>query len=344
MTVLRTLLQGDESCLRIGLVNNMPDSALEATERQFRNLLSEAAAGTPFRLLFLSLPEVPRSPDAERRIDSSYMSIAALWGSSLDGLIVTGAEPVARNLMDEPFWDSLAQLIDWAEHNTYSSVWSCLAAQAAVLHMDGIVRRPFGEKLFGVFECARTCDHYLTSQSPDPFWMPHSRWNDIPADDLSACGYRVITRLRNGIVDTFIKQYKSLFVFFQGHPEYEPTSLLLEYRRDIRRFLSGERDSYPSIPQGYFDEAAAAALTVLRALALSDRRQASLADPHAFILTATVRNSWHLEAVQFYRNWLRYLSEQKYNGVESKQRRTEYIFENVAISTPSRLAPEVEMG
>ena len=33
-----------------------------------------------------------------------------------------------------------------------------------------------------------------------------------------------------------------------------PSTLLLEYRRDIGRFLRGERDTYPPMPQGYFDE------------------------------------------------------------------------------------------
>ena len=32
--------------------------------------------------------------------------------------------------------------------------------------------------------------------------------------------------------DLFIKQRKSLFVFLQGHPEYDPGSLLREYQRD----------------------------------------------------------------------------------------------------------------
>ena len=71
----------------------------------------------------------------------------------------------------------------------------------------------------------------------------------------------------------FVKQRKSLFVFFQGHPEYEANTLLLEYRRDIRRFLRRERDTYPPMPQGYFDEDTVDALTAVRERALSDRRE-----------------------------------------------------------------------
>ena len=39
----------------------------------------------------------------------------------------------------------------------------------------------------------------------------------------------------DGGVDTFIKQDAGLFIFFQGHPEYEAQTLMGEYRRDISR-------------------------------------------------------------------------------------------------------------
>ena len=46
---------------------------------------------------------------------------------------------------------------------------------------------------------------------------------------------------------------KSLFVFFQGHPEYESDTLLREYRRDIGRYLRSEAENYPLLPRNYFD-------------------------------------------------------------------------------------------
>jgi homoserine O-succinyltransferase len=322
----------------------MPDSALEATERQFQTLLCEAAEGMAIRLSLFALPEIPRSDKARHRIGTCYSSIGALWDNRLDGLIVTGAEPVARNLMEEPFWASLAQLIDWAKHNTHSSIWSCLAAHAAVLRIDGIERRPFGDKLFGVFECAKRSDHLLTAGVPSRFWTPHSRWNDIPEDTLSGCGYRVLTRLKDGIVDAFVKEGKSLLVFFQGHPEYDADSLLLEYRRDIRRFLNRERELCPSMPQGYFDEDAAAEWTVLRARAVADRCEQSFANFRGSIQAASFRSTWRPEAVRFYRNWLDYLSAQKSMRLESRPRRIEYKFKKAVTAGPGCLAQEAETG
>ena len=65
-----------------------------------------------------------------------------MWDTRLDGLIVTGTEPKSKNLDDEPYWAALPQVIDWAREHTHSTIWSCLAAHAAVLHTDGIERRP----------------------------------------------------------------------------------------------------------------------------------------------------------------------------------------------------------
>ena len=51
--------------LNIGLVNNMPDSALQATERQFTRLLQAAAGNRRIHLHCFSLPSVYRSQSAK---------------------------------------------------------------------------------------------------------------------------------------------------------------------------------------------------------------------------------------------------------------------------------------
>ena len=113
-------------------------------------------------LTLYTLPEVPRSDFGRQRV-SGYADINDLWDSHLDGLIVTGAEPRAADLEDEPYWKSLTRVLEWAERHTYSTILSCLAAHAGTLHIDGIARRPLGDKRFGVFECTRVSDHPLTA-------------------------------------------------------------------------------------------------------------------------------------------------------------------------------------
>jgi homoserine trans-succinylase len=97
----------------IGLVNNMPDAALDATERQFRALLSAAAGDLDVRMTVYSLPEVPRT-DFGRRQVRPYSNIEDLWGRRPRRLIVTGTEPQADDLTDEPCWESLTRLLEWA--------------------------------------------------------------------------------------------------------------------------------------------------------------------------------------------------------------------------------------
>src|SRR5262245_14499013 len=130
-----------ERGLTVGLLNNMPDAALESTERQFRELLGAASGDIPVRLRLYALPDVPRSETGRQRVRDAYVPIEELWENDLDGLIVTGTEPRVPSLSDEPYWSALTQVMDWAEHNTASAVWSCLAAHAAVLHLDGVERQ-----------------------------------------------------------------------------------------------------------------------------------------------------------------------------------------------------------
>jgi homoserine O-succinyltransferase len=302
----------------IGLVNNMPDAALDATERQFRALLRAAANDVTVDLTLYTLPEVPRT-DFGREQVSRYSDLRDLWTSHHDGLIVTGTEPRAADLKDEPYWESLTSVLEWAENHTYSTILSCLAAHAGILHLDGIARRPLGDKRFGVFECVRVSDHPLTAAAPNHLQMPQSRWNEVSEEALLACGYRVLTRSVGAGVDSFVKQRKSLFVFFQGHPEYDATTLLLEYRRDIGRFLRRERETYPPMPQGYFDEETVAALTALRERAWLDRREELLAEFPTAMAAGKVTNTWRSTAESLYRNWLQYICTQKQQTMRERE-------------------------
>jgi homoserine O-succinyltransferase len=304
--------------LDIGLINNMPDGALESTERQFVELLDAAARNAVVRLRLLSLPQVPRSEAGLQYLRNSYCNMAELGSGRLDGLIVTGTEPRTPSLKDEPYWDALAGVADWAEANTVSTVWSCLAAHAAVLHIDGIGQHALADKRFGVFDCAAVSDHPLLAGVPSPLHIAHSRWNELHEEELAARDYAVLTRSAEAGVDMFVKQRKSLFVFFQGHPEYDQGALLREYRRDVTRFLRGQRDDYPGLPRGYVDDHAARALQDFREQAVSHRREELLDRFPAALVERRLRSSGSSAAAQVYGNWLTYLAAQKAKGPRSK--------------------------
>ena len=305
------------SCINIGLINNMPDSALISTERQLFELLNAAAGRLPVRLRLYTLPMIPRTDWGRRYMNRFYSDIDDLWDGDLDGLIVTGAEPQAPNLAEEPYWSSLGQVIDWARENTVSAVWSCLAVHGAVLHLDGINRHQLGAKCIGVFDQTKMTDHPLMEGAPSQLRIPHSRWNEVREDRLALSGYSILTKSADAGVDIFVKQQKnSLFVYFQGHPEYEAQSLLGEYRRDVGRFLRREIESYPTMPKGYFDDQAVDTLTVFQRRALSDRRNEMLASFPIDRVAVNLKNTWHSGATRIYRNWILYMSARRARGLK----------------------------
>jgi homoserine O-succinyltransferase len=308
-----------KGCIKIGLINNMSDEALKATERQFISLLESASDNMPIHLSFYTLPGVPRSDFTAGHISRRYSNIEELWEGHLDGLIVTGREPRAVNLPDEPYWDSFTRMLAWAQENTQATVFSCLAAHAAIQHMDGIRRVQRDDKVFGIFECARVSDHWLTAGTVSHFRLPHSRWNGVPEEQLRDCGYKVLTRSSEAGVDTFIKQQKRLFVFFQGHPEYESDSLLREYQRDVGRYIKGQLPKYPSMPRSYFDETTADELAALQEKTLARRREELLPVLTAILANKRIDNTWQSSAAGIYRNWLRHICAQKNTVLVSKR-------------------------
>jgi homoserine O-succinyltransferase len=299
------------NCVTIGLINNMPDAALDATERQFVALIRAGAGNTLVRLMLFAIPQVPRGETARRAMAERYRPIGQLWNSRLDGLIVTGTEPRSENLKDEPYWPTLRAVIDWARHNTASTIWSCLAAHAAVLQSDGIMRRPFEQKLSGVFACRPAAAHPLLRGAPLPLVMPHSRCNDLPERALKAGGYRILTRSAEAGVDMFARHDRSFHLFLQGHPEYEPDTLLREYRRDVGRWLRGERDEYPAAPHGYLDAEAAALADAFRERALADRRPDLIRAFPKRTLESGIAAAWRATAIAIYENWFDYLKGRK---------------------------------
>jgi homoserine O-succinyltransferase len=299
------------NCVTIGLVNNMPDPALDATERQFIELIRAAASETVVRLLLFSIPEIPRADTTRHDMAERYRDVAELWGAPVDGLIVTGTEPRMKSVRDEPYWATLSQVVDWARDYTASTIWSCLAAHAAVLHVDGVERRPLADKLFGIFDCEPGASHPMTADAKAGLRVPHSRYNDLPEPALAACGYRIITRSAIAGVDMFARQDKSFHLFLQGHPEYEAKTLLREYRRDVGRYLRRERDDYPGQPLFYFDGKAAAIAAAFRERALVDRREHLIASFPFGELDAGLESPWRATAIGIYQKWLEYLSGRK---------------------------------
>jgi homoserine O-succinyltransferase/O-acetyltransferase len=102
---------------------------------------------------------------------------------------------------------------------------------------------------------------------------------------------------------------RSLFVFIQSHPEYEASSLMREYQRDVTRFHLGQQDQYPNVPLNYFDSQIAARLEALRDDPANEDEGRELLE------RVEMENSWKPVTIQIYRNWLSYLMQHSRNLV-----------------------------
>jgi homoserine O-succinyltransferase len=298
--------------LRIALINNMPDSALEDTEVQFYELLDSAAGDIPLSLKLYSLPHLPHSDAGQKHLNNFYFEFNDLLNSRFDGAIMSGTEPRQADLRDEPYWTALTKVLDWAEKSTASTVLSCLAAHAGVLYSDSIPRHRLSDKRFGVFEHKKVRDHALTNGAGNTMEIPQSRWNELRADELTSRSYEILMQSAEAGVDLFVKKKReSLFVHFQGHPEYSTRTLLKEYRRDIKRFLRKERETYPSMPHGYFDDKATKLLSAFRESVVANPREELLAKFPEAAVAGTLQETWQASAAAVYRNWLEYLLSRK---------------------------------
>ena len=300
----RCRLARERAGITVGLINNMGDQALKITERQFGSLVSEAAGdiGVSFRIF--ALKSTPRSPRALDYINARYEPASAVMDGELDALIITGAQPQADRLGDEPYWGELAELIEWAKLHTASTILSCLAAHAGVLHLDGVERRPLPEKCTGVFGFAAERTHPLVGKQGRVSLIPHSRYNGLLQSELEQAGYVVLTSSGASGVDSFVKCFGSQFVFLQGHPEYDADSLAREYRRDMDRYLRGETERKPARPRGYFGAEAEAELRAMERNAHEDRCRMQTKDISIIDALTPAEATWREAAIAFYRSWI----------------------------------------
>ncbi len=282
----------------------MGDEALKVTERQFTDLVNMSAGDIDVRLRLFALKRTPRSPRALEFVAARYEPASLAMDGELDALIITGAQPRAARLSEELYWEELTQLIDWAKENTASTILSCLAAHAAVLHLDGVERQPLPGKCTGVFEFTTQRSHLFAGEQGRARLTPHSRYNGLTKSHLELAGYDILTSSLAHGVDSFSKSFGSQFVFLQGHPEYEANSLAKEYRRDMGSYLRGETDKRPARPMGYFAPEAEIELRLMERRPREDSGRQVMEDLSKIEALAPTEAPWRDAAISFYRSWI----------------------------------------
>lgn len=241
--------------LHIGFLNMMPDTALEATERQFIRLVGNCNRIAQFYVYPFSLPGLSRSDKTLDYIERYYCKFEDIQKQGLDALIITGANISNPNLEQEPFWEPLMEVVRWAEQNVASTLCSCLATHALLRYLYGIERQALPSKRWGVYSHRISSPgHPLLRGINTRFDVPHSRYNEITRQQLEQAGLTVLAESETGGVHMAVSPDQFRMIYFQGHPEYDKNSLLKEYKREALRYLSGEVSSPPLFPENYFSD------------------------------------------------------------------------------------------
>ncbi|MGD8784397.1 MAG: homoserine O-succinyltransferase [Thioalkalispiraceae bacterium] len=299
-------LEQDIRELHIGLLNMMPDPALEATERQFFRLVGESNQIAQFYLHPFSIPKLKRDKAGQAHVDNYYESFEQIKKDGLDALIITGANVTGHELSREPFWQPLIDVIDWAYENVTSTICSCLATHAVLEFRYKQKRRPLGFKRWGVFPhkvINRT--HPLVAGVNTRFDVPHSRYNQIDTEQFIASGLHVLAESDKAGVHLAVSEDKFRLVFFQGHPEYDAISLLKEYKREVILYFNSERDEYPPFPENYLSAQAQAILNEYRTqVELARKSQTGLPEFPEKVITPYIDNTWHDTAEAIINNWI----------------------------------------
>jgi len=303
---LSDALHQDIRELHIGFLNMMPDAALTATEHQFINLVGNCNKIAQFYVYPFSIPELNRGAKAQEHIRRHYFDFEDLKSRGLDALIITGANVIQPLLDRELFWDPLIEIVRWAEHNVASIFCSCLATHALVKHHHGIERRHLPEKRWGVYSHkVNWPGHPLVRDINTRFDAPHSRFNAVERDQFEQAGLTVLAESEQAGVHLAVSPDLFRIIYFQGHPEYDASSLLKEYKREVFRYLHGELDVPPPYPEHYVSpEAREIAEHYLdEALAARDRGDTLPEFPEAEMMPY-VDNTWRDTGKAIINNWL----------------------------------------
>lgn len=300
-------LQQDIRELHIGLLNMMPDAALEATERQFFRLIGESNQIAQFYLHPFTLDELERSDEGQAHINKYYQSFDDIKKEGLDALIITGANMVGSELAEQSFWQPLSEVLAWSYDNVTSTLCSCLTTHA-VLQFRYKQKRtmlPSGKR-WGVYP-HRVVDrkHPLVVGVNTRFNVPHSRFNEVFPEQFNEAGLKILVESEDGDVHLAVSEDGFRLVFFQGHPEYDSISLMKEYKREVGCYINGEIKEYPPFPENYFS---LKCLTILEEY--QDNLSTALAQNSEIpvfpenLITPFLDNTWHDTAEAVINNWI----------------------------------------
>ena len=229
--------------LEIVLLNLMPTKI--TTETQLSRLLGNTPLQVKLELMHMSTHRSKNT--AQDHLLNFYKSFDELKHRKFDGMVITGAPVELMDFEEVDYWPELCQIMEWSKTNVHSTLHICWGAQAGLHYHYGVGKHTLPKKLFGVYE--HTVDYkrsILLRGFDDRFWVPHSRHTTVLREDVEKIpGMKILASSEQaGIYAMSNKEGRQIFV--TGHSEYDPETLLNEYKRDKAQGLD------ISVPENYF--------------------------------------------------------------------------------------------
>lgn len=242
MNTSRALHQ-DIRPLKIIILNLMPLKI--TTETDLLRLLSNSPL--QIEVDFLKLRGHTSKNTPAEHMELFYLPFSTIRKNNYDGMIITGA-PVEHLPFEEvTYWKELQEIMDWAEHHVFSSLFICWAAQAGLYHYYGIPKYPLADKMFGVFRHTVYDDKLPIFRGfDDEFLVPHSRYTEIKREDIEKVSQLSILSESEESGVNIVAGRKGRQIFITGHLEYSRYTLDSEYKRDKAKNLP------ISIPFNYY--------------------------------------------------------------------------------------------
>lgn len=236
--------QQDIRPLRIIILNLMP--LKEVTETQLLRLLGNSPLQVEITLLRMQSHIAKNT--SEEHLTAFYQTFDDVkhQHQGYDGMIITGAPVEQLDFEQVTYWPEFCEILDWTKESVTSTLHICWAAQAALYHHFKVPKHPLAEKLFGVFPHEVNVRCNLTRGFDDEFLIPHSRHTEVRREDILPIENLDILA-ESAEAGVFLMATRDARqIFATGHAEYDETTLLEEYHRDVERGLS------VSLPKHYF--------------------------------------------------------------------------------------------
>ncbi len=241
----------NKHCLRIGIVNLMPEA-----EKYEHSILSRLGRSERNILPVWIRSEVHTYGSSDKdHLSQLYNTFSqAIRERPLNGLIITGA-PVEKIPFEEVrYWDEISDIMAYAWKNISGTMGLCWGGLAMAKFL-GIGKTVHEKKIFGVFPSQNlNPEHPVTGSSGNPFYCPQSRYagfDEADLKDASTAGKIELLAFAEETGHFIFSSFEKNFIGHIGHPEYTVERILFEYHRDqkaglkmVPEYFNTENPSY----------------------------------------------------------------------------------------------------